>query len=144
MNMLGHDYAIYGKVERGIGLGRRLGYPTANVNYDIRKLLPPEGVYSCWALIGSEEKDGMMFIGKNHFNPQDRISVEANLFDFDRDIYDEEIIVHPIHFIRHNRKFDTTDKLVEQIKKDKEDVIKIILKERMNGNEQRAKSSNYQ
>ncbi|HKK20162.1 MAG TPA: riboflavin biosynthesis protein RibF, partial [candidate division Zixibacteria bacterium] len=90
LELLGHDYAIYGTVERGIGLGRRLGYPTANVRYSIRKLLPAEGVYVCWAQIGDETRDGMMFIGRNHFNPAQRITVEANLFEFDRDIYDQE------------------------------------------------------
>lgn len=143
LDMLGHDYAIFGTVERGIGLGRQLGYPTANVNYDIRKLLPPEGVYACWAEIDDEEIEGMMFIGKNYFNPQDRISVEANLFDFDRDIYGKKITVHPTHFIRRNKKFDKTDKLIDEINKDKEKVLHIISKEKKNGYEQRAKSSNH-
>lgn len=144
LEMLGHDYAIYGPVERGIGLGRRLGYPTANVSYNIRKLLPPEGVYACWAQIDDEEKDGMMFIGENYFNPQKRITVEANFFDFDRDIYDKEITVYPTRFIRPNRRFDSTEELVEQIGKDKEKVLEIIKKEKDNVVEQRTKSSNYQ
>lgn len=144
LKMLGHHYAIYGTVERGLGLGRRLGYPTANVSYDMRKLLPVEGVYACWAEVGDECKNGMMFIGKNHFNPQQRITVEANLFDFDRDIYDEEIIVYPTHFIRENQKFDSTDLLVEQIKKDKENVLRILKQEKKeNVDGQRAKSSHY-
>lgn len=143
LQMLGHHYAIYGKVERGLGLGRKLGYPTANVCYDIRKLLPLEGVYACWAQVGDVERDGMMFIGKNHFNPQKRITVEANLFDFDEDIYDQDIIVYPTHFIRENQKFDSTNLLVEQIKKDKINVINTLKQEKENVNGQRAKSSNY-
>lgn len=128
LELLGHEYAIYGTVERGIGLGRKLGYPTANVKYSHRKLLPPEGVYSCWAQIGSEEKHGMMFIGQNHFNPVERLTVEANLFDFDRDIYDDEIMVYPTHFIRENQKFDDKKDLVRQIENDKKNVIEIIAK----------------
>lgn len=128
LDLLGHDYAIYGTVERGIGLGRKLGYPTANVKYSHRKLLPPEGVYACWAQIGNDEKHGMMFIGQNHFNPVERLTVEANLFDFDRDIYDEEIMVYATHFIRQNQKFDGKDELVRQIAKDKENVLEIIAK----------------
>ncbi|UCE23523.1 MAG: bifunctional riboflavin kinase/FAD synthetase [Candidatus Zixiibacteriota bacterium] len=142
LEMLGHDYAIYGTVEKGIGLGRRLGYPTANVRYSLRKLLPREGVYSCRVLVGQECLPGMMFIGKNYFNPQNRISVEANIFNFDRDIYDEEILVFPTHYVRGNRKFASTDKLVEQLKIDKENVMKIIEKERKDVDKQRAKSSN--
>jgi riboflavin kinase/FMN adenylyltransferase len=128
LKLLGHDYAIYGTVERGIGLGRKLGYPTANVRYSPLKLLPREGVYACWARVGGEEKNGMMFIGKNHFNPAGRITVEANLFDFDRDIYDEEIIVNPTHFIRENHRYATTQELVRQIALDKVNVLDIITK----------------
>ncbi len=143
LELLGHDYAIYGAVERGIGLGRRLGYPTANVRYSIRKLLPAEGVYVCWAQIGDETRDGMMFIGRNHFNPAQRITVEANLFEFDRDIYDQEIIVFPTHFIRGNQKFNSTAELIKQLERDKIKVLEIINKEKQHGNDQRAKSSHY-
>jgi riboflavin kinase/FMN adenylyltransferase len=144
LKMLGHDYAIYGTVMKGIGLGKKLGYPTANVNYNLRKLLPGEGVYACWAQVNGEVCHGMMFIGRNHFNPEDRISVEANLFKFDRDIYEEEITVYPTHFIRENRKFDSTEALVEQISLDKQHVLQIIKKEQINGYDQRSKGSDYQ
>ncbi len=143
IDLLGHDYAIYGTVERGIGLGRKLGYPTANVNYNHRKLLPPEGVYACKVWVNDKREDGMMFIGKNHFNPSGKISVEANLFEFDKDIYDKEIIVYPTCFVRENMKFNSTDELIEQLKLDKIKVSEIIKKEKENGNRQGAKSSNH-
>ena len=142
LQMLGHHYAIFGTVERGIGLGRRIGYPTANVRYGPRKLLPRDGVYSCYVSAAGECKSGMMFIGKNHFNPQDRISVEANIFDFDRDIYDEEILVFPTQYVRDNRKFESTDKLVEQLAIDKNNVLRIIEKESKDADKQGAKSTN--
>ncbi len=143
LRLLGHDYAIFGTVEKGIGLGRRLGYPTANVRYSLRKLLPPEGVYACWANIGEETKCGMMFIGKNYFNPQSRISVEAHLFDFDKNIYNEDIIVYPTRFVRPNRKFESTTALVEQIKKDEKVILEIIETEKQNVCEKREKTKNY-
>jgi riboflavin kinase/FMN adenylyltransferase len=126
IRLLGHEYAIYGTVERGIGLGRKIGYPTANVHYSPRKLLPPPGVYACWAQTGNNDKYGMMFIGQNHFNPVERVTVEANLFAFDRDIYDDEIIVYPCKFIRDNLKFDSTEELVKQIETDKQSIIKLM------------------
>ena len=126
--LLGHDYAIFGTVEQSIGLGRKIGYPTANVCYSPRKLLPPHGVYACWAQIDSENRKGMMFIGQNHFNPEKGTTVEANLFDFDRDIYDREIIIYPTEFIRHNQRFETGEALAEQIGKDKEKVLEIMSK----------------
>jgi riboflavin kinase/FMN adenylyltransferase len=133
--LLGHDYAIFGYVERGIGLGHKLGYPTANVRYSHRKLLPPQGVYACWAQINGRERNGMMFVGQNHFNPVEGITVEANLFDFDEEIYDDEVVVFAADFIRENRRFESTDALVEQIHEDKEKVLSIFRKERKkNGN----------
>ena len=127
--LLGHDYAICGIVERGIGLGKNLGYPTANVRYSQWKLLPPEGVYACWAQLGSEHRSGMMFVGQNHFNPVARLTVEVNLFDFERDIYNQEIIVYPTRYIRQNRRFASTELLVAQIKQDKERVLEILEKQ---------------
>ncbi|MBU8933133.1 MAG: bifunctional riboflavin kinase/FAD synthetase [candidate division Zixibacteria bacterium] len=129
LNLLGHDYAIYGTVERGIGMGHRLGFPTANVKYSDRKLLPVEGVYACRVEVESDCYQGMMFIGRNHLNPQQCISVEANLFEFDHDIYDRQITVYPIRFVRENRKFDSTELLVEQIEQDKKQVINMFKKE---------------
>ncbi len=144
LQMLGHDYAIYGTVERGIGLGKKLGYPTANVMYSSRKLLPAEGVYACRAHVNGDHCRGMMFIGRNHFNPEEKISVEANLFHFDRDIYEEEITVFPTHYIRENRRYDSTDDLVAQIELDKQRVLRIFEKEQMNGLDKREEGSDHQ
>ncbi|RKX26286.1 MAG: riboflavin biosynthesis protein RibF [Candidatus Zixiibacteriota bacterium] len=130
IELLGHDYAICGTVERGIGLGRNIGYPTANIRYSHRKLLPPQGVYACWAQINGKEKKGMAFIGHNHFNPKEGLSVEANLFDFDSDIYDKNIAIYPTTFIRANRKFDDSSALAEQIAIDKKQILEILSKEK--------------
>lgn len=143
LELLGHEYAIFGTVERGIGLGRKLGYPTANVKYNHRKLLPAEGVYACWVQVDGDEKNGMMFIGRNYFNPARKITVEANLFDFDRDIYDKEIYVYATHYVRGNMRFDVTDDLVKQLEIDKENVLRIIEKEHCYGDLKRKKSTNY-
>jgi riboflavin kinase/FMN adenylyltransferase len=143
LRLLGHDYAIFGSVEKGIGLGMKLGYPTANVRYSPRKLLPTYGVYTCRAQVGRERFNGVMFIGRNHFNPVNHISVEANLFDFDRDIYNEEVTVFPIHYVRENHKFGSTKELAKQIEKDKEHAMQLLERERQHVNDKRAKSSNY-
>ncbi|MEA2031708.1 MAG: bifunctional riboflavin kinase/FAD synthetase [candidate division Zixibacteria bacterium] len=143
LNLLGHDYAIYGTVEHGIGMGYKLGYPTANISYSHRKLLPSEGVYACWAEVDNDCYSGMMFIGRNSLNPEDCVSVEANLFEFDSDIYNKEITVYPIRFIRENRKFELKDKLIEQIEQDKKQVLNTFEKELSSGIDKRAKSSNH-
>jgi len=126
LRLLGHEYAICGTVECGIGLGRKIGYPTANVRYSHRKLLPRQGVYACWVEIDGTSYPGMMFIGQNQFNPEFKISVEANIFDFDRDIYNQDIVIYPTSFVRESRHFATTDELVAQLAKDKETVLDVI------------------
>jgi riboflavin kinase / FMN adenylyltransferase len=126
VHLLGHEYAIFGTVERGIGLGRKLGYPTANVKYGDDKLLPFPGVYACRVAVEGDQKMGMMFIGHNHFNAAKAVTVEANLFEFDRDIYDAEISVVPTHFVREGRKFDSTQELKDQMANDKTSVLRII------------------
>ncbi|SYZ73379.1 Riboflavin kinase/FMN adenylyltransferase [Candidatus Zixiibacteriota bacterium] len=123
--MLGHSYSVGGTVIRGIGLGKKLGYPTANLRIGPRKLLPPEGVYACRVEIDGNKYDGMMFIGTNHFNPGAGVSVEVNIFEFERDIYDREIIIYPERFLRENRKFSGPEALAAQIKLDKEQAMSI-------------------
>ncbi len=143
IRLLGHEYAIYGPVERGIRLGKKLGYPTANVRYNPRKLLPPEGVYACWTEIAKECYESVMFIGRNQFNPKARVSVETHLLDCDRNLYGEEVTVYPTHFIRKNRRFDSPEQLARQIGKDKEIALQILQKEKQHAADERAKGSDY-
>jgi len=128
LEMLNHSYPIGGTVVQGIGLGKKLGYPTANIDFTPRKLLPTDGVYSCRLEYRDKEYDGMMFIGKNHFNPDKFRSVEAHIFSFNKDIYGEQLTCYPETYIRANQKFESTDKLKEQLKKDKENVLELINK----------------
>ncbi len=129
MNMLGHPYPIRGKVIHGQGKGKDLGWPTINIEWAERKLLPCDGVYACSARLEEERFHGMMFIGVNMLNPQRTISVEAHLFDFDRDVYEKEITLCPWHFIRENRKFPSATELARQIAQDKQTVIELLHKQ---------------
>jgi riboflavin kinase/FMN adenylyltransferase len=129
VKMLGHPYIIQGKVVKGLGRGKSLGWPTVNLEWESRKLLPPQGVYSCEASVNGDRYRGMMFLGVNMLNPEKSVSVEANLFDFDRDIYGSEVTLFPRHFVRPNRKFDSAEELTRQIGKDKEKILKLLNKE---------------
>lgn len=128
LDMLGHPYPIYGVVEKGIALGKDLGFPTANVRYNKRKLLPVDGVYSCRVEYRGQMYNGMMFVGTNYFNPERKRVVEVNIFDFDRDIYDHEIICYPRIYVRENMKFGSREELIAQIQKDKENISKLLNK----------------
>lgn len=126
MNMLGHPYSIHGRVVRGVGRGKQLGWPTINLEWSDRKLLPQEGVYSCTAAVDGSRYEGMMFVGVNMYNPDKTISVEANLFQFDRDVYDTEVTLYPSHYIRGNARFDSAEALSRQIAEDKKTILKLI------------------
>lgn len=124
--MMGRPYPIRGKVVRGLGRGRELGWPTANIDWSPRKLLPSQGVYSCTARVKDRMYRGMMFIGINMLNPEKAISVEANLFDFDEDIYGEVVTLYPQWYIRDNQRFDSVEKLSAKIADDKKQILKLL------------------
>lgn len=126
VSMLDHGYPIHGTVIRGLGRGKQLGWPTVNLDWDQRKLLPPEGVYSCKASVNGNDYRGMMFLGVNMLNPDKSVSVEANLFDFDRDVYDSKLTLYPMHYIRPSARFESVEELSQQIARDKKKILKLL------------------
>jgi len=126
---LGYDYSVTGKVVRGRGLGRSLGFPTANIlRDDPFKLIPANGVYAVEVLLGNERLPGMMSIG---FNPtvnkkQIHKSIEVNIFDVDRDLYGHYVTVIFRFWLRDEKKFESKELLSEQMKLDRESAMKLI------------------
>lgn len=111
-NYLGYTYNFSGEVIHGEKQGRKLGYPTANIQpHDKWKLIPGDGIYfvRCW--LDKQMHYGMMSIGfKPTMGDFDR-GIEINLFDFDRDIYGASMRVEPLDYIRGEKKFKTLDDL---------------------------------
>lgn len=124
--MLGHAYPIHGIIVKGLGQGKKMGWPTINLKWSERKLLPAEGVYSCSAAVNGDCFKGMMFVGRNMLNPEKAVSVEANLFDFSRDVYGIEATLYPEQYIRPNARFDSMEALARQIAEDKKKVMRLI------------------
>lgn len=122
VEMLGHDYTITGKVVCGKGLGKQLGYPTLNLKTPPEKLIPPPGVYAAYAEIAGERHFGMMFIP----DVVTEFTLEVNLFDFDRDLYDQTILVCPTRFIRKTIRFENRQDLIEQIGNDKREIRNVF------------------
>ncbi len=119
--MLGRPHRIGGVVERGQQRGRQLGFPTANLG-DIDEMLPAHGVYAVRVIVGDDLRDGVMNLG---VRPTVRPGVdghkatqEVHLFDFDRDLYGQRLVVDLIERIRDERKFSGLDELKAQIHKD--------------------------
>lgn len=119
---LGHPYTLGGVVVHGRKIGRKIGYPTANIQVpDKTKLIPTEGVYAVKLFLpGGEEKKGMLYIGRlPEFNASDTPTIEVNIFDFEGELYDVAIKMELMKFIRPYIRFENEEELKLQLEKDK-------------------------
>lgn len=127
---LGYNYFISGKVIHGDKIGRKMGFPTANIKVnDDRKLLPATGVYAVEVFLGTEKFRGMLNIGiRPTVSNTGIMRLEVYIFDFDRDIYDKNIRVALVARIRGERKFENIEELKAQLQKDKDTVKALFSK----------------
>ncbi len=116
--LLDSPYIISGKVVKGLGNGRVLGFPTANMEVSEYKLLPCDGVYK--GKIG--DKNAVVNIGKNPTFSADKRTVEVHIIGDKKDLYGKEITVQIIDRIRNEIKFTKKEDLISQIKRDIESV----------------------
>ncbi len=126
--LLGRRYSLSGKVIRGAGRGKGLGFPTANILPDYTdKIIPGNGIYAASILMKDQAVfHGMLNIGYNPtFNGKEK-SIEINIFDFNRDIYDENVTIEFYEKIRDEAKFDSPDSLIKQIKMDEVQIRRIF------------------
>ena len=130
-DLLKRPYSFSGKVVKGKGIGKKIGFPTANLQIDGRKFLPGEGVYAAWT---KEINSGIKFPSVMNLGPQPTINplspsaVEVHIIDKNINLYDLELFVEPIQMIRTQIKFSSMEELSNQISKDKE-LAKTILQE---------------
>jgi len=125
----GHEFTLHGTVVGGKQLGRKLGFPTANIEAsDKHKIIPGYGVYAVMVEIDDKKHQGMLNIGSRPtFNKNaDNRSIEVNIFDFSEDIYGKKITLSFIGKIREEQKFSGVDALVEQLRKDRQAAIEIL------------------
>jgi len=116
--LLGRPYRLYGKVGYGDQLGRDLGYPTANINLH-RDLVPVGGVFVIRVYgLGDRVYNGVANVGNRPTVGGTRILLEAHLFDFHGEIYGHNIQVEFLYKLRDEERYDTLQKLVEQIRQD--------------------------
>ena len=112
-------YSITGRVFHGQKLGSKIGFKTANVYLNSKMVAPKFGVYACDVIISNRTFHGIVNIGvkptlMQNFSP----SAEVHLFNFDEDIYGKKIEIELKKFIRNEKKFNSTEELVTQIKED--------------------------
>lgn len=117
--LLGRQFSIRGNVIYGLQNGRVLGFPTANIDYK-NFFLPKNGVYFVNVIVDGEPYLGMANIGHNPtIEYQDKIRLEVNIFGLDEDIYGENIEVYFIKRIRDEKRFESKEDLLKQLKIDK-------------------------
>lgn len=127
---LGYHYMLTGSVRKGKGLGRQIDFPTANLGIpESYKLVPKNGVYTVQSELFGKTVYGMMNIGYNPtVSGEGQVSIEIHYFDFDHDLYGEEIQVDILHRIRDERKFESVEALKSQLHKDRETSLSLISK----------------
>jgi len=127
--ILNRPYSFNGKVVRGKGIGKKLGWPTANLEIDGRKFLPGEGVYAAWTTIENSSKKiaSVMNLGSQPtINPLLPSAVEVHLINKDINLYGLNLSVEPVEKLRSQIKFKNVDQLSNQIKKDRDDSLRIF------------------
>lgn len=124
---LGEPFSLNGKIIKGKQLGRTIGYPTANIELlSSLKIIPKKGVYLVKIKINQIEYSGMMNIGtRPTVSNSNDVSIEVNIFNFNNDIYGEEVEVSILKKIRDEKKFDSIEKLKNQLKEDEQNCIHI-------------------
>jgi len=124
---LGRSYCLEGEIIEGNGLGRKIGFPTANINVNKNYRIPKNGVYIVRIKIShlSNIYFGMINIGtRPTVSNSEKINVEVNIFDFDTNIYGSNLIVDFISFLREEVKFNNIEELKHQLNIDKQTSIK--------------------
>ena len=124
--LLGRKYSINGKIVKGNGIGRKINFPTANIEIDEpKKLLPKSGVYAVEVILNRKIYLGMLNIGYNPTIKNEKKSIEVNIFEFSEDIYNNKISINFIRRIRNEKKFKNLNELKKQLIIDKKKVKSI-------------------
>ena len=128
-----NDYfMLTGIVVKGMGRGKNLGFPTANIKIvDDNKLIPKNGVYIVVSKIDSKTYYGMMNIGNNPTFKDKKRSIEIHFFDLNYSIYDKKIRIKIIKRIRDEKEFETPELLINQLQKDRNTSLEFTYKNKI-------------
>ena len=127
---LGRNFTLEGRVIQGVGRGKGLGFPTANLSTE-KEILPRPGVYAVKVRYRDDMYNGVMNIGFNPTFGTERISLEVHLLDFSADLYGEMIRVYFVERLRDEQVFESVDHLVKAIDNDVCCAREILLRSRV-------------
>jgi riboflavin kinase/FMN adenylyltransferase len=117
--LLGYAYDIRGIVQRGQGIGDKLGFPTANITVAREKIIPRRGVYATHVMVGGDRYCGVCNVGtRPTVSSDNRETIEVHILNLNKNIYGEEIIIYFDKRLRDEKKFNNTDELIAQIQFD--------------------------
>lgn len=121
---LGYHFSLYGRVIKGDKIGRTIGFPTANIFVEESyKLIPSDGIYAVTVSLNEGSFKGMAYIGQRPtINGMTR-NIEVNIFDFNQEIYGQDVTMTFMAFLRHDVKFTGLEALKIQLQQDKEDTL---------------------
>lgn len=125
---LGRNFSLDCKVVKGDQRGRKLGFPTANLEPIVDYVLPPTGVYACRVILEDKTYDGVVNLGLRPTFNKEEFSVEAHIFNFDEEIYGQYLELEIIAKIRGEKKFKSKEELISRIKQDIDEVKEILNK----------------
>jgi len=124
--LLGREYAMAGPVEAGEKVGRRLGFPTANIAVEPNKLIPALGAYAGRARAPEGDFVAALSVGYRPTFGGTQLRVEAFLLDFEGDLYQQRLELRFVRYLHPDIKFPGTDELVHQLKQDVADTRRIV------------------
>ena len=116
--LLGHHYTLTGRVEGGKQLGRTMGFPTANLAVDDRRVLPAFGVYVCVMATRDGDYPAVVNVGRHPTLPEGAVTVEAHLLGVQLDLYGQQVTLTFLHHLRPEQKFPSREALQAQIGQD--------------------------
>jgi riboflavin kinase/FMN adenylyltransferase len=123
--LLGREYSMAGPVESGDKVGRRLGFPTANIGIEPNKLVPALGAYAGRARAAEGDFVAALSVGYRPTFGGTQLRVEAFLLDFEGDLYQQRLELRFLRYLHEDIRFPTTDELVNQLKRDVADTRRI-------------------
>ncbi|MEZ0535804.1 bifunctional riboflavin kinase/FAD synthetase [Caldicellulosiruptoraceae bacterium PP1] len=126
-NMLGYNYFIAGMVKKGKALGREIGFPTINISFSNKKIIPKYGVYATYTIIDNIKFPSITNVGQNPTVSDGGINIETHIFDISKELYNKDVKIEFLKYIREEIKFDNIELLKQQINKDIKEVKKLFL-----------------
>ena len=118
--LLFEPFMLRGTIIGGKKLGRKIGFPTANMSYDTKYVIPKTGVYYTNVMIEGQLHKSITSVGYNPTVDGKDLSIETYILDFDREIYGVEVRLYFVDYMRDEEKYETLDGLVEQLKRDEQ------------------------